>query len=200
LGAAQQESQGVKAGLVADLPAAQGAVQGAAQTAGQFEAQARALADASVLAESAAQKVAASSARLKRGAFLEQATFIVESLHSLSLDVTRLAEGGVDERAWRAFQRGDTAAFTRRLAQLEDALPLPRAQRKFAEDGEFRAYVQRFLHKFESLWDGAQEADHDALLATTFAGSDMGRLYHLLARVAGRTPRLPPLPDKAGAS
>lgn len=170
----------------------------AERAAAQFMEQAKTLAAASAETQKVIQDVSQAGARLKKGEFLAQATFIIESLHSLSLDITRIADGGIDEGTWRAFQRGDMTVFSRRLAQVEGALSIPKAQRKFAEDGEFRSYVLRFLHQFEELWSTAQKADHNALLASTFGGSDIGRLYHLLSRVANRESHLLSLSDKTG--
>ena len=117
------------------------------------------------------------------------AKFIVESLHSLSVDLTRMQEGEVSEKTWKAFQKGDVAAFTRRLAQMGDDLPMDKVRNKFASDSEFRSYVQRFIRQYEELHDQAVANDHGDLLGATFMSSDVGKLYQLLCSAAGREPK-----------
>ncbi|MCM2344776.1 MAG: hypothetical protein NDJ24_09470, partial [Alphaproteobacteria bacterium] len=135
-------------------------------------------------------KIRKEEGRVQRDAFLSAAKFIIESMHSLSVDLTRLMDGEVPEKTWRAFQKGDVGAFTRRLAALGTELPMDRLRTKFADDTEFRTYVQRFLRQFEELFEQAVANDHGDLLGATFASSDIGTLYVTLCQAAGREPKL----------
>jgi hypothetical protein len=135
-------------------------------------------------------KIRKEEGRAQREAFLSSAKFIVESLHSLSMDLTRVLEGEVAERTWKAFQKGDVAAFTKRLASVGEEVPVEKIREKFAADGEFRNYVQRFLRQFEEMFDQAVASDHSDLLSSTFISSDVGRLYQLLCTASGREPRV----------
>ena len=100
--------------------------------------------------------------------------------------LTRMMDGEVPEKTWKAFQKGDVGAFTRRLGQLGTEMPIDRLREKFANDSEFRTYVQRFLRQFEDLFDQATANDHGDLLSSTFVSSDVGRLYEVLCQAAGR--------------
>ena len=137
--------------------------------------------------------------RIQRNAFMGSAKFIVESLHSLSVDLTRMQEGEVPEKTWKAFQKGDVSAFTRRLAHMGDNLPIDRIREKFAKDSEFRSYVQRFLRQYEELYEQAVANDHGDLLGSTFMSSDIGKLYLLLCSAAGRDPKTGRSEDKRAA-
>ena len=128
--------------------------------------------------------------RSNRESFLSSAKFVIESLHSLSVDVSRHLESDVDERSWRAYQKGDVAVFTRRLVNVTDDMPMEKSRKKFAEDNEFRSYVQRYLRQFEELFDSAQNNDHGELLSSIFVSSDVGKLYRLLCEVSGRPSKL----------
>lgn len=128
--------------------------------------------------------------RSSREAFLSSAKFIIESLHSLAVDVSRHLEDDVDERSWRAYQKGDVAVFTRRLVQIADTVPMDRVRRKFVEDGEFRNYTQRYLRQFEELFESAQSNDHGELLSSIFVSSDVGKLYRLLCDISGRAAKI----------
>jgi DNA repair exonuclease SbcCD ATPase subunit len=145
----------------------------------------------------AADDIAQQADRLKdnqtkaqRETFLSSVKFVVESLHSLAVDVARHLESDIDDKAWRSFQKGDVASFTRRLVEIAPHIPLPHAREKFEKDGEFRNYTQRYLRQFEELLDQARTLDHGELLVGAFASSDMARLYRVLCDVAGRPARL----------
>ena len=100
-----------------------------------------------------------------------------------------MQEGEVPEKTWKAFQKGDVSAFTRRLAQMGDNLPMDKVRDKFAKDSEFRSYVQRFLRQYEEMFDQAIANDHGDLLGSVFISSDVGKLYQLLCSAAGREPK-----------
>lgn len=118
--------------------------------------------------------------------FMNSAKFIIESLHSLSVDLTRMMDGEVSEKTWKAFQKGDVAAFTRRLSEVQGKASLDKARAKFTKDAEFRTCVQRFLRQFEEMYTQACEYDHCNMLASTMVSSEIGKLYAYLCDVAGR--------------
>lgn len=141
----------------------------------------------------AVQEVSAQTEKIKdtqwkaqREAFLSSSRFVIESLYSLSLDVSRHLENDVDDRVLRAYQKGDVAAFTRHLVEIAPKIPAERTQRKFIEDGEFRNYVQRFIRQFEEILEQSQNNDYGDLLSSVFSTSDIGKLYKILCEVAGR--------------
>lgn len=166
------------------------AVRAADEAASSFGRQSNNLFKAVQDATYNAEKIRKEDGRVQRDAFLTSAKFIIESMHSLSVDLTRLMDGEVPEKTWRAFQKGDVGAFTRRLAQLGADLPIERIRIKFADDTEFRTYVQRFIRQFEELFEQAVANDHGDLLGATFASSDIGNLYVTLCQAAGREPKL----------
>jgi flagellar biosynthesis chaperone FliJ len=120
---------------------------------------------------------------LQRDHFFSAAKFVVESLQSLALDFTRMLDGELPEKAWKAYQRGETSVFTKRLVSLRDTLSHDKLRQKFAEDTEFRTYVQRYWRQFEEMHEQAKHHDHGDLLSSIFASSDVGRLYQFLQDV-----------------
>ncbi len=127
--------------------------------------------------------------RLQRDYFLNSTKFVVESLHSLSLDFTRMLEGEVHEKTWKAYQKGESGAFTKRLLSLRSDESANHIRRKYKEDVEFRTYVQRYLRQFEEVYDQAQQNDHGGLLTSVFLSSDIGRLYTYLSTILERAQR-----------
>lgn len=134
-----------------------------------------------------AKKFRESQLRIERESFLSAAKFVIESLYSLAVDVSRHLENDVDDRIMRAYQKGDVAAYVRHLAEIAPRMPLDKAQRKFIEDSEFRVYVLRFIRQFEELLEQSQANDYADLLSSVFSTSDIGKLYKVLCEIAGRS-------------
>ncbi len=162
------------------------ATDAAEDAAGRFTRHSSSIMKSAEDISSHAERIRDLQIRSSREAFLSSAKFIIESLHSLAVDVSRHLEDDVDERSWRAYQKGDVAVFTRRLVQIADEVPMERVRRKFVEDGEFRNYTQRYIRQFEELFETAQNNDHGELLSSIFVSSDVGKLYRLLCDISGR--------------
>lgn len=135
------------------------------------------------------QNVKDVQARTERETFLSSAKFVIESLYSLAVDVSRHMEGELDVRVLRTYQKGDVSAYVRHLVELAPRMPIDKSQRKFIEDGEFRTYVLRFIRQYEELLEQAQANDYGDLLSSVFSTSDIGKLYKVLCEIAGRNSR-----------
>jgi uncharacterized protein YoxC len=136
------------------------------------------------------QKIREAEARFERGAFLGSAKFIMESLHSVTVDIMRhIKAGQIDERDMKAFEKGDLTIFTKRLVEIGERFPDAMVRDKFTSDTQFRTYVQRYLRQFEELFEQAQENDHGGIMSATFMSSEIGKLYLLLCKAVGRNPR-----------
>ncbi len=166
------------------------ALTAANDAAGIFTKQSTSLFKAAQDAQENIDKIKNTHWKVQRDAFMNSAKFIVESLHSLSMDLTTTLEGGVPDKTWKLFQKGDVAAFTRRLAQLgTEKMPIDKLRKKYCEDSDFRGYVQRYVRQFEELFDQASNNDHGEILASTFMSSEVGKLYEILCSASGKEPR-----------
>ena len=135
------------------------------------------------------QNVKEVQTRTERETFLSSAKFVIESLYSLALDVSRHLEVELDVRVLRTYQKGDVSAYVRHLVDFAPRMPIDKSQRKFIEDGEFRTYVLRFIRQYEELLEQAQANDYGDLLSSVFSTSDIGKLYKVLCEIAGRSSR-----------
>lgn len=133
------------------------------------------------------QNVKDVQAKTERETFLSSAKFVIESLYSLAVDVSRHLEGELDVRVLRTYQKGDVSAYVRHLVEMAPRMPIDKSQRKFIEDGEFRTYVLRFIRQYEELLEQAQANDYGDLLSSVFSTSDIGKLYKVLCEIAGRS-------------
>ena len=127
-----------------------------------------------------------SGVEARRDAFLRSATFVVDNLNSIAIDLNRLLERDIPRGVWRLFYRGDKSAFTRRVLDTRGLRDQKRIRRKFRQDPEFRQHASHYVSEFESLLEQAGKCDYENLLRTTFLTADVGKLYLLLSRAVGR--------------
>lgn len=160
--------------------------QAAEQATDMFTRQSAQLLKAADAAVEKAKQIEKSELRTNRDNFLSSARFVLESLHSLSIDFVRMIDGDIAEKDWKSYQKGDVAVFTGHLAKRLDDMPADKIRDKYAEDVEFRSYVQKFMRQFEDILDQTDTIDRGAVLGTTFAASDVGKIYRFLVNVTGR--------------
>ena len=121
--------------------------------------------------------------KAQRDSFLSNAKYLLESLHSLSVDLTRVLDGRIQEKTWKSYQAGDVAIFTRQIIANKDKLSESKLADKYAKDNEFRTYTNRFIRQFEEVYTNSIANDFGDLLAATFATSDIGKLYEILCSI-----------------
>lgn len=159
------------------------------QATQQISNKAAELERAALAAQQQAEVLRDQERKLNEEAFFNSTKFIVESLHSLALDFTRMLEGELNEKTWRGYQKGDVGSFTRRLLSTRDEETQNKIRNKFKEDIEFRTYVQRYLRQFEEIYDSADKNDHAHLLTSIFMTSDVGKLYQFVCTILERDAR-----------
>jgi chromosome segregation ATPase len=118
--------------------------------------------------------------------FLRGATFVLEKLQSLAVDMNRLLETNVSEEDWQRFNRGEKGVFVRKMLGFREKARLASIRERYQDDSEFRDYVSRYMTQFESLLQNAKKRDHQGVLGTTFLASDIGKVYMLLGQALGR--------------
>ena len=127
-----------------------------------------------------------SSTKAQNESFLSAAKFIIEGLNSLSVDFSRIMDPEIPDKMWKAYHRGDSGVFTRRIVSMREDIPMERIATKYEGDSEFRGYIQRYVRMFEELYDQADGTDHGDLLVSTLMTSDVGKLYLFLCMATGR--------------
>jgi hypothetical protein len=151
-----------------------------------YAAQASALSEASLRAASQANALAEAELHARRDTFLNASKFVLESLHSMSIDFTRLLDVETPDKSLKSYAAGDMGIFTRRLLGLRDRVPTEKIRAKFEQDSELRGHINRYFRQFEELLDQATSIDHGGVLNTTLLTSDVGKLYALLCAALGR--------------
>ena len=87
---------------------------------------------------------------------------------------------------WDRHHRGEHNLFTRRLYTMQGQQTFDEIRRKYQNDGDFRAAVERYCVDFEKLLEDVSANDRDNLMAQTYLSSDTGKVYTMLAHAAGR--------------
>lgn len=118
--------------------------------------------------------------------FLRDATFVMERLQSLAIDMNRVLETEFSEDDWQRYSKGDKGLFVRKMLGMRERSRLAAVAQRYREDAEFREYVNRYIAQFENTLGEAKKRDMDGVLATTFLTADVGKVYMLLIRALGR--------------
>ena len=115
--------------------------------------------------------------------FMLEASFILERLQSLGVDMARIYTPNVEEDLWKRYYSGDRSAFIRHLSRAIDKHQVRKITELFTENSEFREYVSRYISEFDGVLSRAQENERSDVLTGILLGSESGRLYMLLSRV-----------------
>ena len=111
---------------------------------------------------------------------------ITENLHSSAVDISKALSEDVSETAWAAYLRGDRGIFTRKAVRLLDQSESREIAEMYANDGEFRENVSRYIHDFEGMLRTLLSTRDGNALSVTVLSSDMGKLYVALAQAIER--------------
>lgn len=115
--------------------------------------------------------------------FMREASFIIEKLQSLGVDMARIYTPNVEEDLWKRYYSGDRGAFIRHLSRAIDKNQVRKMTELFTENAEFREYVSRYIAEFDGILARAQENERADVLTGVLLGSEAGRLYMILSRV-----------------
>ena len=110
----------------------------------------------------------------------------IESLDSLSVDITRMIDHDATADLWDRYKRGERNVFTRRLYTLQGQQAFDEIRKKYRADREFKQTVDRYIGEFEHLLDEVARDDRGQVVARTYLTSETGKVYTMLAHAAGR--------------
>ena len=111
---------------------------------------------------------------------------IIDSLYSLSVDITRSIDRDGAVELWERYQRGERNVFTRRLRTLESRELSDEIKRLYTSNPDFAASVDRYVADFEVLILEVSKNDPDNRQSETYLNSDTGRVYTIFAQAINR--------------
>src|SRR5690606_13560651 len=97
-----------------------------------------------------------------------------------SMDQSALAE------AWRRYQSGEQAVFSRRIYSLTGQGTYDDVRKRIQRDTDFAKTSQTYMSEFEQLLQQAANAANPAEEALAYLLSDRGKVYTMLAHASGR--------------
>jgi hypothetical protein len=111
---------------------------------------------------------------------------VIERLQAISVDITRAFQPSVEEDLWKRYHRGDQGAFLRHLSRSLTKSQMQEIKDRFEAEADFRGFVTRYLSEFEALTARVRRSDRSDVLTAVLTGSDIGRIYMILAKALGR--------------
>ncbi len=114
--------------------------------------------------------------------FSRRMALITDSLNSAAIDLTSALAQEVSDTSWDAYLKGDRGIFTRRAVRLIDNGDAKEIAELYQNDDEFNANVSRYIHDFESMLRSVLSTRDGKALGVTVLGSDVGKLYVVLAQ------------------
>ncbi|MEL7444999.1 MAG: ATPase [Pseudomonadota bacterium] len=118
--------------------------------------------------------------------FARRMALITESLNSSAIDITGALSTDVTDTAWDAYLKGDRGIFTRRAVRLIDNGEARNIGDLYEHDDKFRDNVNRYIHDFEAMLRTMLSTRDGNALGVTVLGSDVGKLYVVLAQAIER--------------
>lgn len=118
--------------------------------------------------------------------FARRMALITDSLNSAAIDIAGALSNEVADTAWDSYLKGDRGIFTRRAVRLLDAGAAKDIAALYTADEAFKGNVSRYIHDFEALLRQTLSTRDGHVLSVTMLGSDMGKLYVVLAQAIQR--------------
>ncbi len=114
--------------------------------------------------------------------FARRMALITDSLNSNAIDLAGALSTDVTDTAWDAYLKGDRGIFTRRAVRLIDNGDAKEIAELYQSDDAFKANVSRYIHDFEAMLRSMLSTRDGNALSVTLLGSDIGKLYVVLAQ------------------
>lgn len=118
--------------------------------------------------------------------FARRMALITDSLNSNAIDIANALSTEVPDTSWEAYLKGDRGIFTRRALRLVENGEAREIADLYQRDDSFRADVSRYIHDFEAMLRSMLSTRDGNALGVTILGSDMGKLYVVLAQAIER--------------
>lgn len=115
--------------------------------------------------------------------FLHEGKIILDRLQSFSVDMARIFSPKAEETLWQRYNNGDKTAFMRHITRELSAAQIKKIKELLKTDAEFKLAVSRYMAEFEGMTKAAKAEGENNLMMSVLIGSDVGRLYMVLADI-----------------
>lgn len=118
--------------------------------------------------------------------FARRMALITDSLNSAAIDITNALATEVPDTSWNAYLKGDRGIFTRRAVSLLNSSESREIADLYQNDDALRENINRYIHDFEAMLRSMLSTRDGNALSVTLLGSDIGKLYVVLAQAIER--------------
>lgn len=176
----------VRDGIASLGTAAEAAVATAQSAAERLARQMLTIADTTAAIEARIAETNQQHEVVEKEDFARRSALLIESLNSLSIDISKVLSNEVPDTSWAAYLKGDRTVFTRRAVRLIDNSEVKTILRSYETEPEFRDSVNRYIHDFEAMIRRVMAEREGSPMAVTLLSSDTGKLYVALAQAIDR--------------
>lgn len=118
--------------------------------------------------------------------FMRNSEDIINELETISIDINTIFNKDKDEELWKKYYAGDRTAFARYLAKNMTKKQISAIQKDYEEKSEFRILVDKYIDDFNNLVSTARDSERAGTFLALISGSDIGKVYYILARALGK--------------
>ncbi len=117
--------------------------------------------------------------------FMRNSTDLINELEAISIDINAVFHKA-DEDLWKKYYEGDHGVFVRYLSKNMTKKQVAAIQNDYANKSDFRILADKYIEDFNSLVAVARESERAGTLLALISGSDIGKVYYILARALGK--------------
>lgn len=118
--------------------------------------------------------------------FLQNASTILDKLQTFSIDMAHIFTPKAEDMLWKKYYEGDKAVFMRYITRMMTETQHRQIKDLYVNNPDFNQAITRYMTEFEDMTKMVQNEDENKLLMSILIGSDIGRLYMVLADVLRR--------------
>ena len=119
--------------------------------------------------------------------FMKSSADILAELEAISIDINGIFnKTDTDEDLWKQYYAGDHGVFVRNLAKNMTKKEIISIREDYESKPDFRVVVDKYLDDFNSLISAARKNNRAGTLLALISGSDIGKVYYVLARALGK--------------
>ena len=119
--------------------------------------------------------------------FMKSSADILAELEAISIDINGIFnKTDTDEDLWKQYYAGDHGVFVRNLAKNMTKKEIISIREDYENKPDFRVVVDKYLDDFNSLISAARKNNRAGTLLALISGSDIGKVYYVLARALGK--------------
>ena len=119
--------------------------------------------------------------------FMKNSADVISELEALAIDVHGIFnKQGKDKELWQQYYAGDHGVFVRYLSENMTKNEIIAIRQDYENKPDFRVVVDKYIDDFNSLIAAARKNNRAGTLLALISGSDIGKVYYVLARALGK--------------